>query len=152
MNLIPRRRQDRGLRSFRSDMDRLFEDFLGGAGFLDRFWGEERAFTPAVDVKETDTHVVVEAELPGMDPKEIDVRLEGGALVLTGERKHEEENDTKGVHRVERYFGRFQRRIPLPDDINPEDVGATYQDGVLSVRVAKREDARPRSIPVTVTR
>ena len=130
-------------------MNRLFEDFFRGPGLWGGFADMSRAgFEPAVDVRETADEVIVEAELPGIEPEDVDVSLEGRTLRLTGERRHEHEERTKSVHRVERFYGSFERHIPLPEGIDPEKVEASYKNGVLSVHVGKREDVRPRSIPV----
>ncbi len=153
MQIVPRRRDgDYWLRSFRDEIDRLFEDFFRAPTLFGRTWGEERPFLPPVDVRETDSDILVEAELPGVDPKQVEVSLEGNTLRLRGERKHEHEEKTKNVHRVERYFGEFERHIPLPEGINPDDVEASYKDGVLTIRIGKREEVKPKSIEVKVAK
>lgn len=153
MQLVPRKPfGERAVRTLRGEVDRLFEDFFRMPSLFGSNLEEDRPFMPAVDVCETDTDVVVEAELPGVDPAQVEVNLDGGSLVLRGERKHEEEKKTKNAHRVERFFGQFERRIGLPEGVNPEDVEATYKEGVLTVRIGKREEVKPRSIPVKVTR
>jgi len=152
MNLIPFSRSSLAVRGLGQEIDRLLSDIFGGSP-MQRLWGAgdgRGAFLPACDVRETETDVLVEAELPGMDPNEVQVSLENGRLWLCGERKHEEETKTKNVHRVERSFGSFERQIELPDGINTEDVDASYKDGVLKIRIGKREEARPRTIKVKV--
>jgi HSP20 family protein len=147
MSLLPiwRRREEHSpLAGLQSEMNRLFSSFFERPAP----WGGDAGFLPAVDVQEMDDKLVVEAELPGLAPNDVQVRLEGDSLVISGERKREKEEDEKGYHRVERYYGSFAREVPLPAGVDPERCEATYKDGVLRIEVAKREDAKPRTIPV----
>ena len=98
---------------------------------------EGQAFRPAVDVVETDKEYLVQAELPGMKPGEVEVEVKEGVLTLKGERVHEKEEKKDGYHRVERSFGRFQRAFHLPDGVNAESIDAKLGDGLLTVRVPK---------------
>jgi HSP20 family protein len=128
-------------------MHRLFGDFFGGR--LTGFWdGDHQGFLPAVDVRETEDRVVLEAELPGVNPKDVEIQVEGDCLLIRGERKHEKDEKTKSYHRLERAHGRFERRFTLPEGTNSEKVEATYKNGVLTVEVPKKEEARPRTIQV----
>lgn len=111
----------------------------------------ERPWTPSVDILETEQALVVKADLPGMNEKDIDIRLENGTLTLTGERKFVKENSEKGgYHRIERSYGRFARYFSLPDSIDPENVQAEYKNGTLTVTMPKKEAAKPRTIKVAV--
>jgi HSP20 family protein len=94
--------------------------------------------------------VIVKAEMPGMDPKEIDVSISGDSLTIRGEKKSEHEERDKSWHRIERSYGTFERVVPLPCAVKANDVGADYKNGVLTVTVAKAEEARPKSIRVNV--
>jgi len=125
-------------------INRMFEDFLQGFGMepfdLSQAQGDA---TPRVDITETDTHMRVTAELPGVAEKDVEVFLEDGALTIRGEKKAEKETKEGGVHRLERSFGSFQRRIPLPIEVQDDGVAATFKNGVLTVELRKSEpDAR----------
>jgi len=153
MSLLPmwRREQRNPVSSLQGEVNRLFEDFFGRPLGLARLWGDGRdEFLPPVDIRETEDKVIVEAELPGMDPKDFDIKVEGDSLVIRGERKSEKEERTKGYHRVERSFGRFERQLELPYGTDPEKVDATYKDGVLKIELAKKEEAKKKTIQVKV--
>ena len=154
MSLLPMWRRDRKneLTSLQHEMNRLFDDFFGRPlGLVRGLWGDgEDRFLPPVDIKETDDKVIVEAELPGMDPKDLDIKIEGDTLMLVGERKNQKEEKTKSFHRVERSFGRFERMLELPPGADPEKVEANYKDGVLKIEIAKKEEAKRKTIRVNV--
>jgi len=154
MSLLPMWRRDRKneVTSLQHEMNRLFDDFFGRPlGLVRGLWGDgEDGFLPPVDIKETDDKVIVEAELPGMEPKDLEIKIEGDTLVLGGERKNQREEKTKGFHRVERSFGRFERQLELPSGADPEKVVATYKDGVLKIEIAKKEEAKRKTIRVNV--
>lgn len=153
MSLVPwRRPTSPAMTSLQTEMNRLFEDFFSGERSLSRdFWGSgSEHLLPAVDIHETEDKLVVEAELPGLDPKEVQIRLEGNVLWITGERKRAHEEKTKSYHRVERSYGRFERQLSLPAGCDPDRIDATYRNGVLTIEVAKKEEAKPRSIQVKV--
>ena len=107
-------------------------------------------WTPSVDVYEKDGNLVVKAELPGMKKEDIEVALDQGDLVIRGERKAESEVKEENYYRVERAYGSFYRRIPLPFEVKPEQIMASYNDGVLEVRIPKpaQEQSRPQRIPL----
>ena len=131
-------------------MNQLFEDFFGTRSPL-RPWGDgEAGFMPPVDVHETNDRVIVEAELPGVEPKNVDIRVEGDALIIRGERKQEKEQKEGGFYRMERSYGRFERQVELPSYTDPQKCEATYKNGVLKVELPKKEEAKPRSIEVKV--
>lgn len=110
-----------------------------------------RPWAPAVDISETQDELLLKADLPGVEMKDIDIQLENGTLALRGERKHENEKTDGGFHRVERSYGTFARYFSLPDTVNSEAVKADYKNGVLTVRLPKKEVAKPRQIKVDVT-
>ncbi|MGH9444290.1 MAG: Hsp20/alpha crystallin family protein [Terriglobia bacterium] len=121
--------------------------------FSNAFAGEElstRGWNPAVDIYETDHDLVLKAELAGIDPKDVDIRVEDGTLYVKGERKQESEVKEGGYHRVERSYGSFTRTFALPNSVNMEGIKADYKDGVLTLRMAKREEAKPKTIKVNV--
>ncbi len=126
--------------------------FRGFDEALERIWGNglERGWTPAVDVYENKDSVVVKAELPGLDPKEVEISIEDGTLYLKGERKSESEGQRDGYHRLERSYGSFARAFTLPDSVDPEKVSAEYKDGLLSVTLPKREESKPKKVKIAV--
>ncbi|MDP8990461.1 MAG: Hsp20/alpha crystallin family protein [Acidobacteriota bacterium] len=108
-----------------------------------------RPWIPAVDIQETENELILKADVPDMEMKDIDVRMENGSLTLRGERKFEAQTEG-GWHRVERSYGTFERAFTLPDTVNPEGVKADYKNGVLTVTLPKKEVAKPRQIKVNV--
>jgi HSP20 family protein len=101
-----------------------------------------------VDVSETAKEIIVRAELPGMDPKDIDISIQGNLLTLKGERRQEKEEEGENYHRIERSFGAFSRTLQLPAEVDLEKVNATYKDGVLKIALPKTEAAGVRRIEV----
>ncbi len=133
-----------GVGALQRDINRLFDEFFEGFGLAPRIWGTEALseFMPRVDVSETAKEVRVSAELPGMDEKDIEVRLERGVLTISGEKKEEKEEKDKSYHRVERSYGSFTRSIALPADVDEGAAKATFKKGVLSVVLPKRAESR----------
>ena len=133
--------------------DRFFSDPsapLGGVSELMTLGGSRLGeFIPASDVTESDTEVTVKAELAGVDPKDVDVTVSGNVLSLSGEKEESHEDQGADFYRSERSFGSFRRRIELPESVDPDNVSASYDNGVLSIRLAKKQDVRPRKIPVS---
>ena len=126
---------------------RVFEDAFT------RFFNEpqsNRPWTPAVDIFETENNLVLKADLPEVDQKNIDVRVENQTLTISGERKFEKADDSKGYHRIERNYGTFQRSFAVPNAFDTENITASYSNGVLSVTLPKKEAAKPRQIKVAV--
>ena len=110
-----------------------------------------RPWSPAVDIRETETALIVKADLPEVDEKAIDIRIENGTLALKGERKFERDETGKGgYHRIERSYGAFARYFALPETIDPEKVQAEFKNGVLTVTLHKKEAAKPRTIKIAV--
>lgn len=108
-------------------------------------------WTPAVDILETEHELIVKADLPEVNEKDIDIRIEDGTLVLKGERKFEDKKEEKGgYHRIERSYGAFARYFSLPDTIDADKVKAEYKNGVLTVTLAKKEAAKPKQIKIAV--
>ncbi len=103
---------------------------------------------PAVDVKEEDTRYVIHADLPGVDPKDIDITMEDGVLTIKGQRQSETRDEQVGYTRVERVTGYFYRRFSLPDTTNSAEISANGKNGVLEVVIPKQEKAQPKKIPV----
>ena len=132
---------------------RELDDFFGRFGDVNRsVWGENIAtsdWTPAVDIRETDADFQIDIELPAVAVDDVNVTVKDGVLAVTGERKYEKETEGK-VHRVERRYGRFTRSFRLPENVDEGKVDARAKDGVLYLRVPKREEVKPRSIEVKV--
>jgi HSP20 family protein len=106
---------------------------------------------PPVDIYENDKHeIVLRAELPGLKREDLDIRVENNTLTLRGERKRDAEVKQESYHRVERVYGAFSRSFSLPATVNTEKVGATFADGVLTITLPMREEAKPRQIQVQV--
>jgi HSP20 family protein len=110
----------------------------------------QRPWAPSVDVLETQDALMLKADLPGVDMKNIDVQLENGTLTLKGERRFEEVENGKAYHRIERGYGSFTRAFSLPETVDGEHVKADYKNGVLTVTLPKKELAKPRQIKVSV--
>jgi len=124
---------------------RLFEDAFS------RFINEppsNRPWTPAVDIYETDNELVLKADLPEVDPKAIDVRVENQTLTVAGQRKFEQTGEDKGFHRIERSYGDFKRSFAVSNTFDTDQINAQYHDGVLTIMLPKREAAKPRQIKV----
>ena len=139
---------------FQSEIDefpaglRLFQDSLS------RLLSEpaSRPWTPAVDIFETENELVLKADIPDVDPKNVGIQLENGTLTVKGERKFEQENSGKGFHRIERGYGSFVRAFSLPETVDAEKVKADYKSGVLTVTVPKKEIAKPKTINVEISK
>jgi HSP20 family protein len=108
-------------------------------------------FVPAVDIYEDEHAITLKVEVPGIEEKDIEVLLENQTLTLRGERKFEKEEKEENFHRIERRYGSFTRSFTLPNTVDSENVKAEYANGVLSVRLPKRAEAKPRQIKVGVT-
>jgi HSP20 family protein len=119
------------------ELDRLFEAPLTG-------------WAPALDVQEDKDKFTVRVELPGLKREDIDVSLQEGALVISGERQAEKISEGTEVHRQERFYGKFQRALTLPEPVAADKVKADYKDGVLTVTLPKTEEAKPKKIDVSV--
>ena len=127
-----------GLRMFQDTVNRLFAEPNG------------RPWVPPVDIKETENELVFKADIPDVELKDIDVRLENGNLTIRGERKFEHKDEKGGWHRVERSYGSFERVFTLPDTVDPDGVKADYKNGTLTLTLPKKEIAKPRQIKVQV--
>jgi HSP20 family protein len=128
-----------GLRVFQDSLSRLFSE------------PASRPWSPAVDIFETANELVLKADLPEVDPKNVGIQIENGTLTLKGERKFEEKSGKAAHHRMERGYGQFVRAFTLPETIDPEKVNADYRNGVLTVTLPKKEVAKPRTVNIQVT-
>jgi HSP20 family protein len=128
------------LSQLRHEMDSLFDNFFSGYD-IEPFTGRFGAFSPNIDVKESDRELTVSAELPGMDEKNIEVSLNRDSLTIKGEKKEEKEDKGKDYYRMERSYGSFSRTIPLPTEVDQDKVKAEFKKGVLTVIVPKTAKA-----------
>ena len=132
------------LRDLEGQLTQLFEDPFRDFGRPDRGWA------PRADLKETEDRYVLEADLPGLKREDIDLAIVDNVVTLKGERKNEREATEGGCHRIERRYGSFQRSFEIPGGFESKKVEAHYKDGVLSVTLPKRAEARPKQIEVKV--
>ncbi|MBI5893902.1 MAG: Hsp20/alpha crystallin family protein [Deltaproteobacteria bacterium] len=138
------------LLSIQDRMNRLFDETLTRTG---RGEGEELArgvWSPAVDIYETDESIILKAEIPGIDKKEVSIEVKNNMLILKGERKFEKEIKEENYHRMERAYGAFQRTFTLPNIIEKENVKAKYKDGILEITLPKVKGAKPKHVKVEV--
>jgi HSP20 family protein len=138
------------LARFRDEMDNLFERFFGerwGPSALEA-WPARFGFGPRIELAETENDICLKVELPGVDPKDVDIRVEGNVLSLRGEKKQEKEEKKKDYHYVERQYGGFQRSVQLPSSVDANKIDASYKDGVLTVTIAKKPEAKAKKITV----
>ena len=127
-----------GLRVFQDTVNRLLSE------------PATRPWSPAVDIFETENELLLRADLPGLDIKDVDIEVENGTLSLRGERKYQNESKEGGFHRIERSYGSFARYFTMPDTVDTDSVKADYKQGVLTVTLPKKEVAKPRQIKVQV--
>jgi HSP20 family protein len=137
------------LESFRHDFDRFFDTYMPRVFGYDSWNRQQALWMPRMDVRETDSAYIVEADLPGMSIEDIAVHVEGNTLVLAGERKGEQTNNGRSYAHFERTFGKFKRAFTLPTAVKVDEVHATYAGGVLTVTVPKAEAARTKRIAIT---
>ena len=126
---------------------RVFEDAFT------RFLSEPQAnrpWSPAVDIYETENELVLKADLPEVDLKDIDVRVENQTLTISGQRNFEKQDASKGFHRIERSYGEFRRSFAVPNTFDTDKINAAFKNGVLTVSLAKKEAAKPRQVQVQV--
>ena len=130
------------------EMDELFHNRLASVLGGERV--QSVAWSPVVDIEETELNYLIRAELPGLSKKNVKVVVEDGVLTLSGERDLERKVEGKTFHHIERSHGTFTRSFTLPENAEAESVSANYKDGLLEIRVAKSEEALPKSIEVRV--
>jgi len=146
MRTLTRFEPFRGASTLQDQINRLFGDVL------ERSADESNltAWAPAVDIFETEHELVVKADLPDVDPKDLDIRVENNILTIRGERKFEKKVNEDQYLRVERAYGAFSRSFSLANTVNSEAIKADYQNGVLTLTIPKREEAKPKQIKVNV--
>ena len=134
------------LSRLRREVDRLWEDFFGLKGWGLRPW--EGEWAPAMDVSETADKVVAKAEVPGIDPKDLNISLTGDVLTIKGEKKSEREETKENYHLVERSYGSFSRSLTLPAAVDADKIDAKYEKGVLTITCPKKEVVKPKAIQI----
>jgi HSP20 family protein len=138
----------RDLERMRREMDRLWDSFFEGRP--GRRVEETGEWLPSLDVSETKDNLVVKAELPGLDPKDIDISVANGVLSIKGEKKQEKEEKEENYHLIERSYGSFVRSVRLPKDVQGEKISASYKNGILKVTLPKSEEAKKKEIKIKV--
>jgi HSP20 family protein len=129
------------------EFDRLFREAFSPAGEV-----STRTWAPPVDIYENGDSLVLKAEVPGINPDDVEIRVEDNTLYLKGERKFEKEVKEQNFHRVERSYGTFTRTFSLPNSVDADKVSANYQDGVLTLTMPKKEEAKPKTIKINVSK
>ncbi|MFA9443821.1 Hsp20/alpha crystallin family protein [Egicoccus sp. AB-alg6-2] len=132
----------RDVASLHDEVERMFREAFGSGT------ATAGAFSPALDVEETEDVFTLHVELPGVTADDVEVSLEENVLTIAGERRFYDEKAADGFRRIERHFGRFHRAVRLPDRVDGDKVSATYRDGLLTITVPKAEEAKPRRITV----
>lgn len=149
------RREDHPFFSLQREMNRVFDDFFHGWDLQPFRWGGGfdtfQGAAPKVDVSETDDFVRVEADVPGLDEKDIDVTLSNNVLTISGEKKEEREEKKKDFYRVERSYGSFKRAIPIRAEVDPAKIKATLKKGVLKIELPKTPAAKKDVKRITVS-
>lgn len=135
----------RDLRGLQDEVNRLFSSSFTRGGDNELMRG---AWNPSVDIYENNDQIVLEAELPGMSPEDVNISIENNVLTLHGERRFEKKDERDNFHRVERSYGSFTRSFTLPPTVSNEDVDANFENGILRLTLAKREEAKPRRIEI----
>ena len=142
-DLIPWRHE---MERLKREMNQLYERLLD-LGPLRRF-DVAFAWVPVIDMSESGSHITVHAEIPGMEPKNIEVSVQGNVLTIRGERKQESIEEDKEVYRSERSYGTFERSIRLPANVDPEQAKASYTNGVLRIKLLKVDKNRPKKVQI----
>jgi len=128
---------------FSREIDRVFDAFFGQPDQQARRW------VPPMDLIEAEDHFLLKADLPGLSEGDVNIEVQDGSLVISGERKAEHEQREGGWYRLERAFGSFQRSLTLPDGVDPDRIEASFSHGVLEVKVPKPEERKPRRIEIS---
>jgi HSP20 family protein len=130
--------------SLQSEVNRIFDTFFGGRPAN----GALRRWVPPMDLVESDDHLVLRADLPGLDSDDVSIEVKDGVLTISGERRGEHEEKADGYYRVERAFGAFSRSMTIPEHVDAEGIAATFDKGVLEVRIPKPEERKPHRVEI----
>src|SRR5579884_1963488 len=148
MTVLTRWEPFREFATLQDRMNRLFRESYNDAGRDESLVAS--SFAPAVDVYEDEHNITLKIEVPGVDEKDIDIRVENNTLTVHGERKFEKEEKEENYRRVERQYGSFTRSFTLPNTVDADSISADYDKGVLKIRLAKKAEAKPKQIKVNV--
>src|SRR3954453_16940758 len=138
----------RELNTLQSEMNRLFNTFFESP--TPSNGGGLRRWVPAMDLVETDEHFILKADLPGLDAGDVNIEVEDNVLTVSGERKVEHETSKEGFYRLERSSGEFRRSLTLPEGVNADAIAASFDKGVLEIRIPKPEQRKPRKVEIAV--
>jgi HSP20 family protein len=136
----------RDMVTLREKMNRMFEDVFAGRSEDKEL--SASTWAPAVDIFETESELMMTVEVPGIDEKDIEIKIEDNTLTLKGERKFEKETKEENYHRIERSYGSFYRAFTLPNSIDPDKIQAEHENGVLKITMAKRQELKPRKVKI----
>src|SRR5437667_10474908 len=136
----------RDLANFQNQINRIFQDYGRGSDEL----LTSGTFVPPVDVYEDEHNITLKLEVPGIEEKDLDIKLENNTLTVRGERNFEKEEKEENFHRIERRYGAFARSFTLPNTVDSDNAQASYENGILKIKLAKREEAKPKQIKVGV--
>ena len=139
----------RELRALQDEVNRVFSGSFNRGGSESGMM--RGAWNPSVDIFENKDQIVLEAELPGLKPEDVNISIENNVLTIHGERKFEKKDEGDNFHRVERSYGSFTRSFTLPPTVSSENVEAVFDNGILRLALAKREEAKPRRIEIKAT-
>ncbi len=137
----------RSIFNLKSDMDRVFENFLNTDWDLSERFGD---VTPVMDVEETENDYRISAELPGLKKEDVKITFQNNTLTISGEKKAEKEKKEDSYHRMERTYGKFSRSVHIPGQVMADKIDAEFKDGVLNISLPKSEEAKPKQIEVKV--
>jgi HSP20 family protein len=135
--------------SLQSEVNRLFDSFFSGSG---GGGPARRRWVPAMDLAETEREFVLTADLPGLSEDDVSIEIKDSTLTVSGERSESHEEKEKGYHRIERSFGQFSRTMTLPEGVKAEDVAASFERGVLEVRIPKPAERKPHRVEISAER
>ncbi len=137
----------RDIMTLRDRMNRLFEDLMSTPK-LEESEIIQSTWSPAVDIYETENELVLTAELPGIDEKDVEIKIEDNTLTLKGERKFEKETREENYHRIERAYGSFYRSFSLPNYIDQDKISAEFENGLLKIHMPKKPEGKPRKVKI----
>jgi len=150
---VNRMRQEESLLDLRGQIDRLFDEFLEQPFGLSRYFegaAFKGEFAPKLDVSETDKEITLSAELPGMEPADIQISLDRNTLTISGKKQEQKEEQGERFYRVERSYGSFHRSIPLPGEVDEDKIEASYKRGVLTVEMPKTKQAQEKKKRISI--
>ncbi len=151
MRMITTREPVSQMTNLARDMERFFNTMWGGRlqnrDEADSMWG---TWVPAVNILERENEIEITAEMPGVNPKDVEVTVEEGVLSIKGERRFEEVSQNETYHRIESSYGTFERRFTVPTSVDPNKIEARFKNGIMTLVLPKREESKPRTVKVKV--